>query len=81
MSNSFVLINCSRACFCLEVDLLPSTPIKIDCLEQVLTHRPDRSFVSFLISGLSKGFHTGIQVIPDRTLQGENLRSARNYRR
>ena len=63
----------------LEVDLLPRTPINIDRLEQELIRHPDRSFVNFLISGLRKGFHTGIQGIPDHTLHGENLRSARKH--
>ena len=57
--------------------MLPSTPINIDRLEHELLQHPDHSFVSFLLSGLRKGFHVEIQEIPDQSLQGDNLRSAR----
>lgn len=71
----FILIRCF---FHLEVEWFPTTPININRLEQELTEHSDRPFVGFLLSGLPQGFHAGIQRVPVATLQGENLRSARN---
>ena len=66
--------------FLLEViSLYPSTPINIDHLENELQLHPNRSFVRYLLSGLRKGFHTGIQELPSSTLQGHNLHSAQTF--
>ena len=37
---------------------------------------PDRPFVTYLLSGLSKGFHTGIHPIPEESIECLNNRSA-----
>ena len=54
-----------------------STPINIDKLETELENHPDRNFVQFLINGLRHGFDTGVRFPPQKSLECENLLSAR----
>ena len=54
-----------------------STPIHIDTLEYYLHDYPDPDFVSYLLHGLRHGFHTGLQQLPQQSLECKNLLSAR----
>lgn len=58
-------------------DRRASTPINIGQLERYLENHPDRSFVYYLIEGLRKGFHTGIDKTPTTAYECKNLLSAR----
>ena len=62
-----------------HVNLTISTPINIPRLAYELQSHPDRTFITFLLTGLQSEFHIGIQQIRKCTHQGENLRSARKY--
>ncbi|XP_033749212.1 uncharacterized protein LOC117333903 [Pecten maximus] len=55
-----------------------STPIDIQELERDLALHPDRDFVSYLLTGLRSGFHTGITSLPRNSIECANLLSARN---
>ncbi|XP_014916462.1 uncharacterized protein LOC106965081 [Poecilia latipinna] len=55
-----------------------STPIHVPVLASFLTHYPDRSFVDFLITGLTQGFFIGLPQLPASSLVIPNLQSALN---
>ena len=52
------------------------TPINIHRLKTELCSHPDQEFVSYLLGGLSKGFHTGINSLPCHSIECKNLKSA-----
>ena len=54
-----------------------TTPVKIEQLENMLEHHPDREFVSYLVSGLKEGFHTMVENQPQQSFECKNLLSAR----
>ena len=54
-----------------------SPAINIQYLRDLLVNHPDRVFVHNLISGLSVGFHTGLNVIPSVTFECRNALTAR----
>ena len=54
------------------------TPICASTLENELRGHPDPSFVRYLVSGLRKGFHTGVSASNLPILHCRNLLSARN---
>ncbi|XP_014832845.1 PREDICTED: uncharacterized protein LOC106910690 [Poecilia mexicana] len=53
-----------------------STPIHVSVLASLLQFHPDRTFVNFLISGLSQGFLIGAPQSPFPSLSIPNLQSA-----
>lgn len=55
-----------------------TTPIDIEALKKELNNHPDREFVNHLIDGLSNGFDTGFQYLPENSIVCKNLKSATN---
>ena len=55
---------------------LPSTPINILALEKELTNHPNPSFVDYLLSGIKKGFHTGVSSHNTTNFESKHLQSA-----
>lgn len=53
-----------------------STPVNINRLEYELATHPDTQFKQYLIEGLTHGFHTGIQFIPELSIECKNVKSA-----
>lgn len=56
---------------------MSDTPINIAHLERELHNCPNKTLVNHLISGLTVGFHTGIELLPQVPLECKNLLSAR----
>ena len=56
----------------------PSTPIKVQEMSRALLHHPNRSFVNFLLTGLTCGFMAGLSFLPSFTHICHNLLSAIN---
>ena len=52
------------------------TPVNINRLGYELAAHPDTHFKQYLIEGLTHGFHTGIQFIPELSIECKNLKSA-----
>ena len=52
------------------------TPINIHRLKTEVCSHPDQEFVSYLLGGLSRGFHTGINSLPCHSIKCKNLKSA-----
>lgn len=61
-----------------NIVLQASTPINITVLNNELRLHPDREFVSYLLSGLSNGYDTGMQTLPTSSIHCKNLKSALN---
>ncbi|KAI2646202.1 Pro-Pol polyprotein [Labeo rohita] len=53
-----------------------STPVNISHLSAELTHHPDHNFTNYILSGLTHGFHPGVEILPSRSLICPNLQSA-----
>lgn len=45
-------------------------------LQKELAQHPDKDFVFYLIQGLTYGFHTGVSVLPSKSVECKNLLSA-----
>ena len=53
-----------------------STLVNINRLGYELATHPDTLFKQYLIEGLTHGFHTGIQLITELSIECKNLKSA-----
>ncbi|XP_078017752.1 uncharacterized protein LOC144458670 [Epinephelus lanceolatus] len=56
----------------------PSTPVNVSALRAALRNHPDPTFVEFLTTGFTEGFHPGIAVEPSVSFTCKNLQSAIN---
>ncbi|XP_063044381.1 uncharacterized protein LOC134438696 [Engraulis encrasicolus] len=54
------------------------SPIVVSALAAELASHPDREFTSYLLSGLTQGFHPGISAMPTTSFVCDNLLSAVN---
>lgn len=57
-------------------DMSVYTPVNVDRLKYELNNHPDLAFTEYLIQGLSYGFHTGLQTLPEFSIECKNLVSA-----